>query len=123
MTSTETQLPETLFAGGHRVNLYYLHEMFRHTAQMVRDRLQEETGIDVPITAGMWAWWVRITSHGFAWHQWRARSASVRPLPCPQPCDSYSIPSSARYGFAALSGIACSLSATRKRVRIIPSDT
>jgi len=36
------------------VNLYYLHEMFRHTAQMVRDRLQEDTGIDVPITAGMW---------------------------------------------------------------------
>jgi hypothetical protein len=54
MTSTETQLPDTLFAGGHRVNLYYLHEMFRHTAQVVRDRLQEETGIDVPITAGMW---------------------------------------------------------------------
>ena len=54
MTSTETQLPDTLFAGGHRVNLYYLHEMFRHTAQMVRDRLQEDTGIDVPITAGMW---------------------------------------------------------------------
>ena len=36
------------------MNLYYLHEMFRHTAQMVRDRLQEDTGIDVPITAGMW---------------------------------------------------------------------
>jgi hypothetical protein len=52
--STDTQLPETLFAGAHRVNLYYLHEMFRHTAQMVRDRLQEETGIDIPITAGMW---------------------------------------------------------------------
>ena len=52
--STETQLPDTLFAGGHRVNLYYLHEMFRHTAQVVRDRLQDETGIDVPITAGMW---------------------------------------------------------------------
>jgi hypothetical protein len=54
MMSTDTQLPDTLFAGGHRVNLYYLHEMFRHTARMVRDRLQEETGIDVPITAGMW---------------------------------------------------------------------
>ena len=54
MMSTDTQLPDTLFAGGHRVNLYYLHEMFRHTAQIVRDRLQEETGIDVPITAGMW---------------------------------------------------------------------
>ena len=54
MMSTDTQLPETLFAGGHKVNLYYLHEMFRHTAQMARDRLQEETGIDIPITAGMW---------------------------------------------------------------------
>ena len=54
MMSTDTQLPDTLFAGGHKVNLYYLHEMFRHTAQMVRDRLQEDTGIDVPITAGMW---------------------------------------------------------------------
>jgi hypothetical protein len=54
MMSTDTQLPDTLFAGEHRVNLYYLHEMFRHTAQTVRDRLQEETGIDVPITAGMW---------------------------------------------------------------------
>ncbi|NIY18610.1 MAG: hypothetical protein GWM98_29015 [Nitrospinaceae bacterium] len=52
--SIETHLPDTLFAGEHRVNLYYLHEMFRHTAQMVRDRLQAETGIDVPITAGMW---------------------------------------------------------------------
>ena len=54
MVSTDTQLPKTLFAGGHRVNLYYLHELFRHSAQMVRDRLQDETGIDVPITAGMW---------------------------------------------------------------------
>jgi len=54
MMSIDTQLPDTLFAGGHRVNLYYLHEMFRRSAQMVRDRLQEETGIDVPITAGMW---------------------------------------------------------------------
>ena len=54
MMSTDTQLPDTLFAGGHKVNLYYLHEMFRHTAQMARDRLQEETGIDIPITSGMW---------------------------------------------------------------------
>lgn len=54
MMSTDTQLPDMLFAGGHRVNLYYLHEMFRYTAQVVRDRLQENTGIDIPITAGMW---------------------------------------------------------------------
>ena len=54
MMSTDTQLPETLFAGHRRVNLCYLHELFGATAQMVRDRLQSETGIDIPITAGMW---------------------------------------------------------------------
>ena len=54
MMSIDTQLPETLFAGPRNINLYYLHELFSQTAQMVRDRLQEETGIDIPITAGMW---------------------------------------------------------------------
>ena len=54
MMSIDTQLPETLFAGPKRINLYYLHELFGHTAQRVRDRLNAETGIDIPITAGMW---------------------------------------------------------------------
>ncbi len=54
MMSIDTQLPETLFAGPKRINLYYLHELFGQTAQRVRDRLNAETGIDIPITAGMW---------------------------------------------------------------------
>lgn len=54
MMSIDTQLPETLFAGPRNINLFYLHELFGQTAQMVRHRLQEKTGIDIPITAGMW---------------------------------------------------------------------
>ncbi len=54
MMSIDTQLPETLFAGPKRINLYYLHELFGQTAQRVRDRLNAETGMDIPITAGMW---------------------------------------------------------------------
>ncbi len=54
MMRIDTQLPETLFAGHRKVNLFYLHELFAATAQMVRDRLNTETGIDIPITAGMW---------------------------------------------------------------------
>ena len=54
MMSIDTRLPETLFSGPRNINLFYLHELFGHTAQMVRDRLNTETGIDIPITAGMW---------------------------------------------------------------------
>jgi hypothetical protein len=54
MMSIDTQLPETLFSGPRNINLYYLHELFGQTAQMARDRLQDETGIDIAITAGMW---------------------------------------------------------------------
>ena len=54
MMSIDTQLPETLFAGPRNINLFYLHELFGQTAQMVRDRLNAETGIEIPITAGMW---------------------------------------------------------------------
>jgi hypothetical protein len=54
MMSIDTQLPETLFSGPRNINLFYLHELFGQTAQMVQDRLNAETGIDVPITAGMW---------------------------------------------------------------------
>jgi len=52
--SLTTELPPQLFTGPRNINLYYLHELFRVSALMVRDRLQEEQGIDVPITAGMW---------------------------------------------------------------------
>ena len=54
MMSIDTRLPETLFSGPRNINLYYLHELFGQTAQMARDRLQDETGIDIAITAGMW---------------------------------------------------------------------
>ncbi len=54
MMSIDTQLPEALFSGPRNINLLYLHELFGQTAQMVRNRLQEQTGIDVPISAGMW---------------------------------------------------------------------
>ena len=54
MMSIDTQLPETLFSGPRNINLFYLHKLFGQTAQMVQDRLNAETGIDVPITAGMW---------------------------------------------------------------------
>ena len=49
-----TALPAGLLAGPKRINLFYLHELFRHTATMVRAALRDEIGADIPLSAGMW---------------------------------------------------------------------
>ena len=51
---TGTFLPEGLLSGPRRINLYYLHELFRHIAQLVRERLREQFHTDIPLAAGMW---------------------------------------------------------------------
>ncbi len=50
----DTRLPDGLLAGPKRINLCYLHELFRHTATMVRSTVQQEMDADIALTAGMW---------------------------------------------------------------------
>ncbi|QPJ63819.1 MAG: hypothetical protein G3M70_13745 [Candidatus Nitronauta litoralis] len=47
-------MPDGLFAGPKRINLYYLHELFRHSATMVRSEVKQELGEDIALNAGMW---------------------------------------------------------------------
>lgn len=47
-------MPKELFAGPRNINLYYLHETFRHAAMLVQQHLLEEWKEDLPLSAGMW---------------------------------------------------------------------
>ncbi|GJL79014.1 MAG: hypothetical protein NPINA01_20030 [Nitrospinaceae bacterium] len=48
-----TKLPERLNFDG-KVNLYCLHEVFRHIASIVSHRMREEHQIDISIPSGLW---------------------------------------------------------------------
>ncbi|MDP6335549.1 MAG: hypothetical protein QGH98_04835 [Nitrospinaceae bacterium] len=48
-----TTLPEQLYYGG-KVNMYCLHEVFRHIAVIACERMQTQYHIDIPITSGLW---------------------------------------------------------------------
>jgi len=48
-----TKLPEQLYYGG-KVNMYCLHEVFRHIATIVSERMKKQHHIDIPITSGLW---------------------------------------------------------------------
>ncbi len=48
-----TTLPEQLYYDG-KVNMYCLHEVFRHIAVIVCERMQTQYYIDIPITSGLW---------------------------------------------------------------------
>lgn len=47
-------MPDGLLSGPNRINLFYLHELFRHTATMVRSAVSNEMNVDIPLSAGMW---------------------------------------------------------------------
>ena len=48
------ELPANLYSNNGRINLYCLHELFKHIANLVSTQLKEQHQIDAPITAGMW---------------------------------------------------------------------
>lgn len=48
-----TKLPEQLYYDG-KVNMYCLHEVFRHIATLVTQRMKAQHHIDIPINAGLW---------------------------------------------------------------------
>lgn len=48
-----TKLPERLYYDG-KVNLYCLHEIFRHVASIVSQRISEEHQTDISIPSGLW---------------------------------------------------------------------
>lgn len=47
-------LPASLYSQEGKLNLYCLHELFRHAADLVTEQLSTLHQIDVPITSGMW---------------------------------------------------------------------
>ncbi|MEE9259305.1 MAG: hypothetical protein V3U37_07150 [Nitrospinaceae bacterium] len=47
-------LPASLYSAEGKLNLFCLHELFKHIAGLVADQLKQQRRIDVPITAGMW---------------------------------------------------------------------
>ncbi len=47
-------LPGNLYPEGNRINLYYLHNLFKVIGESVSAQMQQQHDISVPITAGMW---------------------------------------------------------------------
>jgi len=48
------KFPKHLFSEDDRINLYYLHEVFKGIAEIVSIRLKQNIKIDVPLSGGMW---------------------------------------------------------------------
>jgi len=49
-----TFAPPGLLSGPRRINLYYLHELFRHIAALVGRQAEETLGAEISVSAGMW---------------------------------------------------------------------
>lgn len=47
-------LPGHLYPKNQRVNLFYLHNLFKEIASHISSEMQEKYGLDIPITSGMW---------------------------------------------------------------------
>ncbi|MEK9629727.1 MAG: hypothetical protein VW455_12000 [Nitrospinota bacterium] len=47
-------LPGHLYSQNQRVNLYYLHNLFREIATQISHQMKEIHNLDTPISAGMW---------------------------------------------------------------------
>ncbi|MBC8283018.1 MAG: hypothetical protein H8E32_04335 [Nitrospinae bacterium] len=47
-------LPGHLYSQNQRVNLYYLHNLFKEIASHISSEMKEKYNLDTPITAGMW---------------------------------------------------------------------
>ena len=47
-------LPGNLYPQNNRVNLYYLHNLFKEIAAHISIQMKEKYCLDTPITAGMW---------------------------------------------------------------------
>ena len=43
-----------LYSQNQRINLYYLHNLFKEVSSHISSEMQEKYGLDIPITAGMW---------------------------------------------------------------------
>ena len=43
-----------LYSPNQRINLYYLHNLFKEVSSHISSEMQEKYGLDIPITAGMW---------------------------------------------------------------------
>jgi hypothetical protein len=48
------KFPKHLFSEDDRINLYYLHEVFKGITEIVSIRLKQNIKIDVPLSGGMW---------------------------------------------------------------------
>ncbi len=57
------ELPKQLLAGPNKVNLYYLHQLFQVSANMVSQSLNESHGWEIPISAGMWGGSYLVANH------------------------------------------------------------
>ena len=47
-------LPGHLYPKDNRVNLYYLHNLFKVIGESVAQQMKQQHKISIPITAGMW---------------------------------------------------------------------
>ncbi len=47
-------LPGNLYPQNNRVNLYYLHNLFKEIAAHNSTQMKEKYNLDIPIAAGMW---------------------------------------------------------------------
>ncbi len=68
-----TKLPPQLFSPNRRINLYFLHHLFKILTNMVSQRLHREFEREFPLTAGMWG-----GSYLIADEEGRARTNVVR---------------------------------------------
>ena len=47
-------LPGHLYPQGHRINLYYFHNLLKVIGESVSQQMKQQHRISIPITAGMW---------------------------------------------------------------------